>query len=134
MLDSFWGRRRRRHVVGTPAAKVKQIATENELDARTTTELMRISQDVPEEHVRDLALAARAFGHRFAGFSRLSERPRVAARQPPCVVRARPRRAARAPRRSRRVAQVRVGRDPDPEPEPPPTSSTDATSVAGGRT
>ena len=132
MLDSFWGRRRRRHVIGTPAADAQRIATEHGLDARATSELMRVSGEVTEERLRDLALAARAFGHRFAGFSRLSERPRVPSRQPLRVVRVRPRRAARAQRRSRRVVQVR-GRDPDPEPEPLRISVTGATSASGGR-
>ena len=138
MLDGFWGRPRRRNVIRGAAERAKRIAIEEGLDARATAELMRVASEVfaerhpdPEQRLRDLAGTARAFGHRFAGFSKLSGRRPL--RSPRRVVRARPRRVARALRRTRRVQRVR-GADPDPEPEPLRTSATGATTTAGGRT
>lgn len=138
MLDGFWGRARRRKVIRRAAAKARRVAIEEGLDARATAELIRAAPEVfeekhtdPEQRLRDLAVTARAFGHRFAGFSKLSDRRPL--RSPRRVVRARPRRVARAVRRTRRVQRVR-GADPDPEPEPLRTSATRATTIAGGRT
>lgn len=138
MLDGFWGRARRRNVIRRAVAKAKHVALEEGLDARATAELIRAAPEVfeekapdPEQRLRDLAITARAFGHRFAGFSKLSGRRPL--RSPRRVVRARPRRVARAVRRSRRVSRVRAP-DPDPEPEPRRTSVPRAVRIAGGRT
>ncbi len=138
MLDGFWGRPRRRNALRRIVAKAVRVAIEQGLDARATDELIRAAPEVfeekapdPEQRLRDLAITARAFGHRFAGFSKLSGRRPL--RSPRRVVRARPRRVARAVRRSRRVSRVRAP-DPDPEPEPLRTSATRATTIAGGRT
>lgn len=136
MLDGFWGRVRRRDVIRRAVARAKHVAIEEGLDARATAELVRAAPEVfeekhpdPEQRLRDLAITARAFGHRFAGFSKLSGRRPLWS--PRWVVRARPRRVARAVRRSRRVSRVRA---PDPDPEPAPTSATRARTIAGGRT
>jgi hypothetical protein len=52
-------------------AKAKRVALEEGLDARATAELIRAAPEVfeekapdPEQRLRDLAITARAFGHR----------------------------------------------------------------------
>ena len=74
MLGRFWGRQQRR-ASWIPRIRAQRIALEHALDKRVTAELVAVAPEVSEDRLRLLAITARAFGARFAGFSRLDTRP-----------------------------------------------------------
>lgn len=108
------------------SVRLKRVVERHGLSEAAAATLAPIVDDVTDEHLDALAIAARVFGHRVTGFSKLTAATRMRLRSRRGFSSRRSRAPARrahqrAPRRIRRVARPSVrGRAPTPDPEPSP--------------